>query len=57
MEEYLEEEAKIPIAAMKLNQDIKYFNESIDDSFTAIRYTVYGGLMFITIEPPNTFYY
>ena len=47
----------LPLAAMKLDQNIKYYNEMMDDTLTSIRYSVYGGLMYITIDPPNTYYY
>ena len=29
----------------------------MDDPFTTVPFTVYGGLMYFTINPPNTYYY
>ena len=57
MEEFIEEEGMLPLAAMKLEKNIKYYNETFDDAFTSVRYSAYGGLMFITIDPPNSYYY
>ena len=56
LEEYLEEEALMEVNHLSLKENIRYFNESIDDPFTKIRYSIYGGLVYLTIDPPNTYY-